>query len=155
MDFFMDEDGDSITVDAEEDALYPVQDFVDRKLLAFGCLDRELQQIRLAVEEIFVNICSYAYEEGTGKARISCRIIGESSKVALQFTDSGTPFNPLECSPADTSGVQFLEREGGFGIHLVRKFMDAVSYEYKDGRNIMKIEKKLSGGKDEKRSVIS
>ena len=59
-DFFHEEDEDSITVDAVDDALYPVQDFIERKLSFLGCSRHEIQRIRLAVEEIFINICSYA-----------------------------------------------------------------------------------------------
>jgi len=36
------------------------------------------------------------------------------------------------------------EREiGGLGIFMVKKSMDDISYEYKDGQNILRIIKKL------------
>ena len=142
-DFMIEQDEDSITVEAVEDALYPVQEFIDQKLLRFGYFGRDVHMIRLAVEEVFINICSYAYQSSIGTAKISCRLDGDVSNLILRFADSGIPFNPLEQAEADTSGVQFMEREGGFGIHLVKKIMDKISYEYKDGKNYLVLEKKL------------
>ena len=141
--YFVERKDDTITVDAVEDALYDVQDFVEVKLLVLGCGSRERNHIRLAVEEIFINICTYAYENGIGRARICCQISGDKASVAIWFIDSGNPFNPLEYE-TDTSDTHFLEHEGGFGIHLVKNLMDKVEYEYKDGRNILLIEKTLS-----------
>ena len=141
-DFFHEEDEDSITVDAVDDALYPVQDFIERKLSSLGCNKKEIQRIRLAVEEIFVNICSYAYKEKNKCARLCCSMSGEEARVIILFVDSGIPFNPL-LQEADTSGAQFVEREGGYGIHLVKNIMDKVTYEYKDGKNVLRLEKVL------------
>ena len=143
--YFVERDENSITVEAVEEALFPVQEFVDQKILRFGCNKRELHQIRLAVEEIFINICSYAYENMVGCAKISCKISGEASTVSICFVDTGTPFNPLAMN-TENADIHFLEKEGGFGIFLVRKIMDRVDYDYKDGRNVLVIEKKLSGG---------
>ena len=33
---------------------------------------------------------------------------------------------------------------GGLGIYMVKKSMDDIAYEYKDGHNILKIKKNLS-----------
>ena len=147
-DFFMEVDGDTITVDAVSDALYTVLEFVDRKLWDLGCKNREMQQVRLVMEEIFINICSYAYPEGVGRARVNSRIVmdetGENAlDLYLTFRDQGIPFNPLDREEVDTSGTQFMEQVGGFGIHLVKSLMDHVEYEYTNGENVLKMEKRL------------
>ncbi len=136
-------EGDSITVDAVEEAMDSVQEFVEEKLLRFGCEKHDLQRIRLVVEEIFVNIYSYAYDGGDGRAKISCRVSEKDDTAIICFIDTGKPFNPLTRAPADTSGKQFIERAGGFGIHIVREVMDQESYEYRDGKNVLTLEKKL------------
>ena len=51
-------DGTSIVIDAVEDSIDFIQDFIKRKLQSYGCEKKSLMQIRLAVEEIFVNIIS-------------------------------------------------------------------------------------------------
>ena len=137
------EDGNSLIVDAVEEALDIVQDFIDTKLHKFGCDKKPMMQIRLAVEEIFVNIISYAYRPDIGKAEIFCCVNENPVSVMVQFMDSGKPFDPLAAPEADTSGEMFIERPGGFGIHLVKNTMDSVDYEFKDGKNILRIKKNL------------
>ena len=137
------EDGKTITIDAVDEAMDPVQDFIREKLVSYGCDKKVLLEIRLAVEEIFINIISYAYRPDIGKAEIECVVDDDPLVVTIQFMDSGKPFNPLNVDDADTSGAQFLEKAGGFGIHLVKHTMDSVDYEFKDGKNILRIKKNL------------
>ncbi len=136
-------DGNGIIVNAVDPAIDPVQDFIREKLSHFGCEKKPMMQIRLAVEEIFVNIISYAYRPDIGKAEIRCEVHEAPLSVTIQFMDSGKPFDPLAKEDADLSGKMFMEREGGFGIHLVKNTMDAVDYEYRDGKNILTIRKNL------------
>ena len=143
IDYKISDDGDAITIDATDEALDPVQDFVMDKLLSYGCNKKTLMQIRLAVEEIFVNIISYAYHPEVGKAEVVCEVSNNPLCVTIEFMDSGKPFDPLQYDEADTSGKMFMERPGGFGIHLVKNTMDSVDYEYKEGKNILKIKKKF------------
>ena len=142
----------SILVDASEDALDEINEFLGGKLSETS-FDPNVQfQLELAVEEIFVNIFSYAYEDPDeemkasplfGKVEVSCEIQSEPAEITLSFRDGGRAFNPLEAQEADTSGEMFLEKEGGFGIHMVKETMDEVTYERKDGANVLTIRKKL------------
>ncbi len=104
---------------------------------------RTMLQLRLAVEEVFVNIASYAYEQGEGEAEIRCEILEDPLRVWIQFLDSGRPFDPLAREDADTSEEALMAREGGLGILLVKTTMDDVQYSYEDGKNILTIIKKL------------
>ncbi len=137
------EDGSAITIDAVDEAMDIVQDFIRDRLMSYGCEKKAILQIRLAVEEIFINIISYAYRPEIGKAEVKCEVTDVPMTVTIQFMDSGRPFDPLAKEEADTSGAMFLEKPGGFGIHLVKNTMDDVEYEYKDGKNILKIKKSL------------
>lgn len=140
------EDGTSIIIDAVDESIDFIQDFIRRKLMSYGCEKKAMMQIRLAVEEIFVNIISYAYRPDVGKAEIYVEVNEIPLSVMIQFMDSGKPFDPLARPDADTSGKMFMERPGGFGILLVKKTMDSVDYEYKDGKNILSIKKTFSDG---------
>ncbi len=143
LEYKISEDGKSITIDAVDAAMDPVEDFIMSKLEALGCDRKPMFQIRLAVEEIFVNIISYAYNPDIGKAEVRCEVSEDPLAVIIQFMDSGKPFDPLAQAEADTSGEMFMEKAGGFGIHLVKNTMDSVEYEYKDGKNILSIKKNL------------
>lgn len=132
-----------ITVPAESAALETVNAFIEKKLGVIDCPKRARMQMRLAVEEIFVNISSYAYHPEVGEAEIGVDIDGDPPAVTIRFLDRGRPFNPLEKPDADTT-LSASEREiGGLGILLVKKIMDQVDYAYEDGRNILTIKKEI------------
>ena len=134
---------DSITVAAKTEALDSVVDFVEEKLTSCECPMRTLLQLRLAIEEVFVNIASYAYAPGEGEAEISCVVLEDPRRVMIRFADSGTPFDPLAREDADTSEEALMSREGGLGILLVKNSMDDVQYAYADGKNVLTIVKNL------------
>lgn len=134
---------DELTLEATLDNLDKVQQFVEDKLDAVGCSMKIKMQISIAVEEIFVNIAHYAYNPAVGNASIKCTVSGDPPQVVIQFADSGIPFNPLAKKDADTTLSAEQREIGGLGIYMVKKSMDEISYEYKDGKNILKIKKKV------------
>ena len=104
-------------------------------------------EILIAVEEIFVNIASYAYEPAEeGDVRLSVAVDGKAvdGKAVIRFEDSGQPFNPLERPDPDLD-VPIMERKiGGLGIHFVKNMMDDVEYGYVNEKNILTISKGVS-----------
>ncbi len=132
-----------ITVDATVENLEVVQNFVSQELEEQGCSMKVMMQIEIAVEEIYVNIVHYAYNPEIGKATIRCEVTDNPMQVIIQFMDSGVPFDPLAKEDADIT-LSAEEREiGGLGIFMVKKSMDEVSYEYKEGKNVLTIRKVL------------
>ena len=128
----------SLVVAAADENLPKVTDFVH------SCAPQDLSpddanKIDLAVEEIFVNISHYAYENG-GDVEIVCKKLGER-KISVAFKDSGIEFNPLEKGDPDFTESAETRRLGGFGIYLTKKFMDSVSYERQDGKNVLTLVK--------------
>ena len=134
---------ESLKVKAKTDELDRVTDFVEEMLAPYECPMRTMLQLRLAIEEIFVNIASYAYSPEEGDAEIRCEVLEDPLRVVVQFLDSGRPFDPLAREDADTSEEALMSREGGLGILLVKKTMDDVQYSYEGGKNILTIMKKL------------
>ena len=132
-----------ITVEARLDKLDEVQAFVDGELEKNDCPAKARYQIALAVEEIFVNIASYAYAPEDGTADISISFVGEQVTAEIVFSDRGRPFDPTAKDDADTSPDALLEREGGLGILMTKKLMDDVTYSRMDGKNVLTVRKKL------------
>ena len=135
---------DSIRIPAKVEKLDAVNAFVMKQLASRDCAEKALFQLRLAVEEIFVNIASYAYEPGEGEAEIGCRVLESPLRVEIRFQDGGARFDPLAREEADTSPEALMGREGGLGILLVKKMVDDVRYAYENGKNVLTIMKKLS-----------
>ena len=132
-----------LVVSAEKKELEHVQAFIAEQLEALGCPKKIRFQIEIAVEEIFVNIVSYAYQPETGKAKVQCEVNEETLQISITFFDKGKPFDPLTQKEVDTSQEALLKREGGLGIFMVKKSMDDVNYRYENGQNILTICKSL------------
>ena len=72
---------EAITVAATIDNLQQVSDFAAEKLEAHDCPLKASMQLELVIEEIFVNIASYAYDDGTGDA--TCYVDFEENPTAV------------------------------------------------------------------------
>ncbi len=120
-----------------------LNDFIEEKLEALSCPPKTIIQIRIAVDEIFSNIANYAYQEGNGPVAVLLEDSEEPRSVILRFTDSGKPFDPLSVPAPDLTLPPEERPVGGLGIYMVRKTMDRVSYEYRDGKNVLTIEKRF------------
>lgn len=129
---------------AVKENLPEVLAFIDSQLEELNCGIKIITQVDVAVEEIFVNISSYAYNPETGPATIRAGITEEPLSVIISFIDNGKPYDPL-AKPDPNVKIPLKERKkGGLGIFMVKKTMDDVSYEYKDGQNILTITKTIS-----------
>lgn len=133
----------SIVVSAKNECVNEVITFVLEQLKEYDCPVTAQMQVELAIEEIFVNISSYAYHPIEGAAEVRCEVLEDPLCVIVQFLDGGKPYDPLARGEVDTSKEAILSRAGGLGIHLVKKTMDDVSYAYEDGKNILTILKRF------------
>lgn len=122
---------------AEKSNLPQVLAFVDGQLENHNCPAKFITQIDLAVEEVFTNISSYAYDPDVGIASVQVDITDEPFSVKISFIDSGSPYDPLAKPDPDVKVPLKQRRKGGLGIYLVKKSMDDVKYEYKNGQNIL------------------
>ena len=132
-----------ITIEAKRENLDQVLAFVDEMLETAGCDMRTQMQLDIAVEEIFVNIASYAYAPEVGNVVIGMQVHEDDHVAEITFADSGIPYNPLEKEDPDVT-LSAEEREiGGLGIFMVKKTMDDLRYDYRNGQNVLTLIKKL------------
>lgn len=107
-----------------------------------SCSREVVMILRLACEEVVMNIASYAYpddEEGF----IEVEIDKKDDRIVIIFKDGGVPFNPKDHKMPDTKLPLEQRRIGGLGIFLVISKMDDVRYAYVDNKNVLTIEIKL------------
>ena len=132
-----------LTVEAKIENIEAVTDFVNEQLEALDCPMKAQMQIDIAIDELFGNIAHYAYNPEIGKATVRVEVIEDPLAVVITFIDNGVPYDPLAKADPDTT-LSAEEREsGGLGIYIVKKSMDDITYEYKDGQNILAIKKNL------------
>ena len=132
-----------LTVAARVDNVGVITEFVDAQLEALDCPMKAQMQIDIAIDELFSNIAFYAYENGEGEATVRLEEVEDPHAVRITFIDGGKPYNPLEAEEPDITLSAEERKIGGLGIFMVKKSMDELSYEYKDGKNMLSILKKI------------
>ncbi len=96
----------------------------------------EQLKLCLCAEELFINICSYAFPDKipeNEKIEFSLML---SDRIKMRFEDGGIPFNPLE-SDIDIENYDFETQIGGFGNYIAFSNTDDAVYQYKNGKNIL------------------
>ena len=132
-----------LTIEAAVENIEVVTDFISAELENMDCPIKAQTQICIAIDELFGNIARYAYSPDVGKATVRFDVEQEPLSVIITFIDNGKPFNPLQKDDPDITLPASERRIGGLGIFMVKKSMDYMYYEYKDGKNHISICKKL------------
>lgn len=116
-------------------------DDIKNVIFSFDLPRQNALELCVAAEEIFVNICTYAFE-GKDKQKESvrfCMTCGD--RVTLTFSDHGIPFDPRQ----EITGPEVYDMEtriGGLGRLIAFTIADSVNYMYRDG-NILTIAKTI------------
>ena len=132
-----------LEIEASDENLAVVQAFVEEHLSDTGCSMKAQMQIGVAVEEIFVNIAHYAYAPDKGKATVRVEVSEDPVAVTITFVDHGIPYDPLAKEDPDVELAAEDRPVGGLGIFMTKQLMDDVSYEYRDGQNILTLIKNM------------
>lgn len=116
--------------------LFEIEELLEDK----GIPMKSTLQLELIIEELFLNICNYAYEK-EGEIKIQYELLEDPLKIIMNFIDEGVEFNPLNKEGPDLT-LSADEREiGGLGLTIVRKNADRMDYRYEDNHNILTVEK--------------
>ena len=131
------------TFPAKVDALSDVLSFVEQTLEGFDCAMKTQTMLCVAIEEVFVNVAKYAYGDGEGDVEFCIDFDKDTRVATFCMSDKGVEFDPLKKPDPDIT-LSAEEREiGGLGIFITKKTMDAVSYAYENGKNILTMIKKI------------
>ena len=116
--------------------------FVKGFCAKLGIDNRLAGNLRLALEEVVVNVMNYAYPEGeTGD--ICVQADSNLQEVRFKVIDSGVPFDPTSVLEADTTLDAENRPIGGLGVHLARKLTDSIAYTRRDGKNVLSLTKTI------------
>ena len=102
-----------------------------------------VSSLNLALEEIIINIMSYGHPD-TQEHDILFRVRLEGGELIAEVEDDGIPFNPLDAPNPDVTLPIDDRPIGGLGIHLTKKMVDGIAYSQRDGKNVLRLRKKLS-----------
>ena len=126
---------------ATMDELHEMLKFVRGEFNVEGFKGAVLTQMELAVEEAIVNIIKHGYIKKCGDIRIDCIHLIEKPGIKVILVDCGIHYNPLLNIPKDLNVSMDARPIGGYGVHLIKKIMDKVDYEYKDECNVLTLTK--------------
>lgn len=102
------------------------------------------QAADLAIEEHLTNILKYGFtDEAEHTIRLKFQITGE--EFAVEISDDATAFDPTQHRTPDLTVPADKRAIGGLGIHMIRKSMDGVKYARVDGRNVLRMTKRIKG----------
>ncbi len=132
-----------LNISATVENIPVVTAFVDEQLEALNCPLKAQMQIDIAIDELFGNIAQYAYNPDIGSATVRVEVSEDPLAVIITFIDGGIPYNPLKADDPDITLSAEDRTLGGLGIYMVKKSMDAIIYEHRDGKNILSIKKAL------------
>lgn len=122
---------------AAQKEVYPeILNFILQQAKKAGLAD--LLTLQFAVEEIVVNIISYAYPADIkGELEVKCWV--EKKRFYLQLSDWGIEFNPL-CAISRPTGTSLEDMPvGGWGIFLTASLLDDLNYLRTEGNNILRL----------------
>jgi anti-sigma regulatory factor (Ser/Thr protein kinase) len=91
-----------------------------------------LNKIKIAVEEMLMNVFHYAYKpEINGQAEVGCRLVYLDGQAffRVDMRDWGRPYNPFAEAPLPDLHASLEDRHiGGLGLHIVKKVAAHYSY---------------------------
>lgn len=131
----------SLSVKASTDQIATVRNFVANHALAFGFSERDVEDIRLAVDEAFTNIIKHAYNYDAGRdVDIQLKPSGNTFRISLY--DQGEPFDTSNYSEPNVEEQIKAKKRGGVGVYLIKQLMDSVDYNRHEQVNEIRMIKK-------------
>jgi len=129
-----------IPADLQEIAV--LSEWLEAAMEKEGFSEGDILDTQLAVEESVTNIILHGYGETGGEIAVGIR--WGNDEVAIELADQAPPFDPLSLPEPDLEADIDERKIGGLGIFLTRKLMNAVTYRFEDGKNILTMVKKKS-----------
>ena len=107
-----------------------------------GLSEACITDVNIGLDELFTNIVSYGFADDLEHI-IWFTMNLDNHELTLSIEDEGIPFNPLEKKDPEIPADLIDVRIGGLGIHIVRKLMDDIRYNRKQGRNKLTMKKSI------------
>lgn len=127
---------------ASVDSLRPFLLHMKEWMLEWTSDEKMIRRVEVALEEFFVNIVYYAYQDHPpAEIVVQGSVLPDQRLFLIQLIDSGKPFDPLQKLEEESAKLQQPVEPGGHGIKIASQFVDKMDYKRSDGRNILSLYK--------------
>lgn len=126
---------------ASLDKLHEMLEFVQQQSMLAQFNENVRSKIELAIEEALVNIIRHGYHgQEMGSVEITCQQIFEPDGMLFILKDQGIAYDPLANAPQVNHEMAVEDKPiGGYGIYLILKIMDKVSYRREGDSNLLSL----------------
>ena len=130
-----------MVLDADDKQLVHVVNFINEELKRRHAPKSVFNPLAIAAEELFVNVCHYAYPDATpgepGEVRISYEYCPSPTSLKVTISDDGIPYDPLAKPDPEAHDNIADVPIGGLGIFMTKKSVDDISYERVGDSNVV------------------
>ena len=118
-----------IVVRSREKELYRITDFVVHHAQVAGFDETEVGKLKIAVYEAAINIVEHAYEYNPNHL-IDIIVRYDSENFTVILMDRGKSFDfEKHLRPYSADEAAERKQTGGFGLHIIQRSMDSVTYD--------------------------
>jgi serine/threonine-protein kinase RsbW len=108
--------------------LHRIRQFVAGIASESGMSEEDIDNLELAVDEACANVIEHGYDPDVPDKSITIRMEIDTSKLVLTIIDQGKSFDPRSRKHPDIEELITMKRDGGLGISLIKRVMDAIDY---------------------------
>ena len=128
----------SLVLPPDDRALNDLFAFIDEVCTDSDCGKKTAFDMKLVLEELFVNVAHYGFPEGHPRqsVHIEAAVDAEAGCIHAVISDAGIPYDPFTYQPEKPAPGKEL-KIGGLGILLAKECTERMSYERVEGRNVV------------------
>ena len=122
-----------------------LESFVDAFAAAHDLAREDALRTTIVLEELLTNLWKYGYPDHhlpAGEAEITLELHDE--RLTIEFADDGQAFDPLSGPAPDLDQSVEVRSPGRLGLHIAREFMDEAFYDRRDGRNVVRLSRRVT-----------
>ena len=135
----------TVGIPAKLNFMRVVRDAIGEAALDFGFPEEDAEQIIMAVDEAATNVVQHGYsQQEAEKSRLYLQVFFSRTRLVVELIDRAARFSPLEERGLTVEEFLASGKSHGFGLYVVRTFVDQIEHDYKEGEgNRLRLIKEL------------
>ena len=120
-----------------------VRGFVEHCFADTEVEDGTVEQFKIAVDEACTNVIKHAYH-GEPDKPIDVTVLLDPDRCTVRIRDAGDSFHVAQYAAPNLAESVRRRKQGGYGVHIMRRLMDRVEYRTRGRFNEVSLTKYLT-----------